>query len=254
MKMVGLARDLLQRVGWDLRRYRPLARDPYVAQQLFLGQSCQCVFDVGAFQGDTVARYATLFPTAEIYAFEPYPPTYQVLADRFRDQPRIHPINAAVSSRNGEATFHVNHQASTNSLLPRPAGGRRYYPCQGAARESITVPTVALDEFCAIRQIRRPDVLKMDIQGHEIEAFRGAEQMLNSEQVALICTEVTFVPHYENGVLFNEVCAYLNDRGYTLFNMYDIQWARNGQMRFGDALFVSGKLRRSVIDNLPDEP
>jgi FkbM family methyltransferase len=254
MKLGGLARDLLQRVGWDVRRYRPLARDAYAVQQLLLGQNCQTVFDVGAFQGDTVARYAKLFPAAEIYAFEPFPPTYEALAERFREKQRIHLVNAAVSSSYGEATLHVNHQAATNSLLPRPAAGRRYYSRQGASRESITVPTITLDEFCANRQIRPPDVLKIDVQGNEIEAFRGAEQMLCSEQVALIYSEVTFVPHYEHGVLFNEVCAYLNERGYSLFNMYDLRWASNGQVRFGDALFVSGRVRRSVIDNLPEEP
>jgi hypothetical protein len=78
--------------------------------------------------------------------------------------------------------------------------------------------------------------------------------MLRKGLIAIIHTEVTFVPHYERGALFCDVCAYLNDRGYTLFNIYDLQWAQNGQVRFGDALFVNARLRSSVIDGSPEEP
>jgi hypothetical protein len=42
--------------------------------------------------------------------------------------------------------------------------------------------------------------------------------------------------------------------GYSLFNLYDLMSARNGQLRFGDGLFVSPSLRERIIDAAPPEP
>jgi FkbM family methyltransferase len=255
VRLRGLTRDLFRRAGIDVRRYRPSAFDGFAAQRLLLRASdCRVVFDVGAYEGEVTAAYAEAFPEAAVHAFEPFPPTYQRLSERFQEYSNIHLINAAVSSRKGEAVFHVNKQASTNSLLPRPASGRRYFAQNGAASHAITVPTITLDEYCAEQEIPPPDILKLDIQGNELEALRGAEQLLCSGDVSLIYTEVMFVPHYEGSVLFNTLSSHLNERGYTLFNLYDLHWASMGQLRFGDALFVSDRIRRNVIDRFRDEP
>jgi FkbM family methyltransferase len=238
-----------------VRRYRPSAFDGFAAQRFLLRETgCRVVFDVGAYEGEVTAAYADAFPKATVHAFEPFPPTYELLSSRLQANSNIRLVNAAVSSRKGEAIFHVNKHASTNSLLPRPATGRRYYSQNGAASHTITVPTITLDEYCSERQFPAPDILKLDIQGNELEALRGAEQLLGSGDVSLIYTEVMFVPHYEGGVLFNTLCLHLLERGYTLFNLYDLHWASIGQLRFGDALFVSDRIRRSVIERFGEEP
>ena len=254
MKLKALTRELFRQAGCDVGRYRPLAIDPFAAQEFLMRDSnCRVVFDVGAFQGDATARYARAFRQAEIYAFEPFPPSYKLLAERYAHEARVHVVNAAVSSETGSALFHVNGIAATNSLLSRPSTGRRYYPRAGDGIETITVSTVGLDEFCRQHQVNPPAVLKLDIQGNELAALRGAEQMLRNEDVSLIFTEVAFVPLYEGGVQFNEICSHLNERGYSLFNIYDMCRTQTGQIRFADALFVSDSYRRSVIDALPEE-
>lgn len=251
MKLQRLFRDVARRAGFDLRRSRPLVGDAYLAQKHLLRTiRCRTVFDVGAFQGDATSRYAALFPEAEIYAFEPYPASYEALVAKYSTAPRIHLANAAVSSRTGEAKFYVNGDSATNSLLPRPTSGRRYFSPQAVTRSTICVPTITIDEFRAKHNVPVPDILKLDIQGMELEALRGAEQTLNSERggVSLVFSEVTFVPHYENGVLFDELSAYLRERGFTLFNIYEMHSADVGQLRFGDAVFIADRVRRMVID------
>jgi hypothetical protein len=142
----------------------------------------------------------------------------------------------------------VNGLPATNSLLPRPTTGPRYFPVAGETKHTITVPTISLDDYRVKHQIEVPEILKMDIQGNELEALRGAEQTLATGGVLLVFTEVAFVPLYSGGVLFNELARYLADRGFSLFNLYELQSGHLGQLRFGDAIFVSSKLRKSVID------
>jgi FkbM family methyltransferase len=208
------------------------------------------VFDVGAFQGEATRRYLELLPEAEIYAFEPYPPSYEALRAKYAAHPRVHLVNAAVSSGSGEAKFYVNGIPSTNSLLPRPTAGHRYFSAKAVTRSTISVPTITIDEFRAKHNVPAPDILKLDIQGMELQALRGAEQTLNTAEggVSLVFSEVTFVPHYEGGVLFDELSAHLRERGYTLFNIYEMHSASLGQLRFGDAIFIADRLRSTVID------
>jgi Methyltransferase FkbM domain len=136
-------------------------------------------------------------------------------------------------------------------LLPRPSSGRRYFSPEAVTRSTISVPTITIDEFRAKHNIAVPDILKLDIQGMELEAPRGAEKTLSSAAggVSLIFSEVTFVPRYEGGVLFDELSTYLRERGFTLFNIYEMHSADVGQLRFGDAIFIANRLRSSVIDH-----
>ena len=85
-------------------------------------------------------------------------------------------------------------------------------------------------------------------------ALRGATEKLNQGLIALIYTEVTFVPYYEGGAMFYEICNFLSGYEYTLFDIYNTAHARNGQLRFADAIFVSPQIRRDVIDSSDPEP
>lgn len=89
----------------------------------------------------------------------------------------------------------------------------------------------------------------MDIQGGELMALQRATEMLQQGRIDLIYTEVIFVPHYEGAPMFYELCSYLSKWNYTLYNIYNLVIARNRQLRFGDAIFVSPHIRKDVIDS-----
>jgi len=143
---------------------------------------------------------------------------------------------------------------ATNSLLPRPRTARRYYPKSAGPKSIIKVEVTTIDEFVDSEGSDSIDVLKLDIQGGELMAFQGAAKALRENHVRLIFTETMFVPHYEGNPLFYELWAFLADFGYTLLDFYRLKKAANGQLRFGDALFINRELRDVVVDKSPAEP
>jgi FkbM family methyltransferase len=219
-----------------------------------MGQSSPVIFDIGAHKGETVARYRDLFPTAEIWCFEPFPDSARALEQRFANDKSVHVTAAAVSDKAGSKTFYVNNNDSTNSLLPRNQQSRRYYHSEAAASTTVDVDVVTVDDVVRENNIDKIDILKFDIQGGELMAFKGAKQTLQANRAALIYTETLFVPHYKGNPLFNDLWNYLAQFGYTLFDIYDLYRAGNGQLRFGDALFISPEVRQEVIDQYADEP
>ena len=254
----------LRGLGYKLRKIgaRGLPRssllsDPFLAQHQIINSLSKtniCIFDVGANKGQTARRYRSKFPTAEIYCFEPFPASIAELKKQFSNDQRIHIVPKAVAQEKSVSTFYVNEFDATNSLLPRPTSDRRYYPRCAGPKGTIEVEVIDLDEFLRVSHISMIDILKLDIQGGELNALHGAESLLRAESISLIFTEMMFIPHYEGAPLFHEIWSFLSKFGYSLFNIYDLHTATNGQIRYGDALFVSESVRKNVINEFPEEP
>jgi FkbM family methyltransferase len=257
----SLFKRLLDNAGLEVRRTRATSKgftsDPYLALKKMLtamGRQQPVIFDVGAHKGETVARFRELFPAADIWCFEAFPDSASQLEQRFSADPAVHVTAAAVSDRAGSRTFYANANDSTNSLLPRNDASRRYYHSSASASETLSVDCITIDEHVQENKIDHIDILKFDIQGGELMAFEGARETLQNHRASLIYTEALFVPHYEGNPLFNDLWNHLAGYGYTLFDMYDLYRAGNGQLRFADALFVSPQVRQNVIDAFPEEP
>ena len=254
-------KSLLLKCGFEIRRKASGSSDPlknpFDTQKMILkdmGIHHPTIFDVGANVGQTATEYRLRFPQAIIYCFEPYPNSIQALKKMFYDDHRVHVIPLAIGEKSGTQTFYLTGASTTHSLLPRLRIGRRYYPTSTGPRGESTVSVTSIDEFSSQNSIEKIDILKFDVQGSEMKGLEGASDILEKGDVSLIFTDVNFTLHYEGGVLFHELWNFLSGFQYTLFDMYHLKRATNGQIRYADALFVSEKVRNRVIDNFPDEP
>lgn len=217
--------------------------DPFLVQKSLFKDSKQLtIFDVGAYVGDIATTYRDIFPEATIYCFEPFPESFEKLC-QLADGKFVKPYQIALCETNGRAKLQVDSDRSCNSLFPRPKTGAKYYSNNSHNIGKIEVETQALDTFCNKENISDIDILKLDVEGAEIKVLKGASERLRNKQIRLIYTEVMFVPHYEGGCLFHEVSGLLAQYGYTLFNLYNLKRARNGQLRWGDTIFVSPQIR-----------
>jgi FkbM family methyltransferase len=221
---------------------------------LFVGRPPQLVCDVGASVGRVTAAYLRFFPQACIHAFEPHPDSHSRLVAAVGGEPRVHVERVAVTDAEGSIVLHANLLRQTSSTLSRPTQGRRYFPAADGWDRDIEVPSITLDAYCGRRGIEQIDILKLDVQGCELAALRGAKRLLAGQRIAAIFAEVFFVPHYAGAPLFHAIWSHLEDFGYSLFTLFPTRQGRNGQLRFGDAIFISPQLRAEVVDQQPAEP
>jgi len=218
---------------------------------LLSGIRVQTIFDIGAHVGETVAKYSRLFPESTIYCFEPFPESFEGLRRRFKGNSLVKPIQFAVSNKSCARKFYVNQDSATNSLLPTVDDVEYWSNILNVA--TIEVPVTTMDAFCKQESINEIQILKMDIQGGELMALKGATEKLNQEAISLIYTEAEFVPLYKDQAVFYEICDFLSGYGYTLFDIYDVHYTRNGQLVWCNAIFLSARMRAHMIKKMINE-
>ncbi|MDR0868950.1 MAG: FkbM family methyltransferase [Planctomycetota bacterium] len=138
------------------------------------------ILDLGANIGFYSRFFAENAPAATIYAVEPEPRNVARLRAEAGGFSQVKIFPAAVADRAGELEFTL----SANSVIDHHLG------CGAGetAGEKIKVPAVTIDEICA--GLPRVEIIKMDIQGAEGLALRGARQTLARSSGAVIVMEL----------------------------------------------------------------
>lgn len=212
------------------------------------------VFDVGAHRGRMSRLFLDALPGVRVYAFEPQAELQAYLREQFAGESRLNVIDAALGDSEGRTTFHRGASTATSSRFPRNVTGRRYHRADFVMVDTTEVRLDTLDAFCAREGIERIDLLKLDTQGGERDILLGASGLLAAGRVEVIVTEFFAVSHYEGTPLLDEIWSLLRRFGYGLFDIFCGPHAVNGQLRYGDAIFVSPGFRSEHLDSAPPEP
>lgn len=218
----------LRSLGLQVSRWR----DPYRDLARLLGkQQVLDVVDGGAHYGGAARRLLEVFPAATVHAFEPQAGPYQRLEAEFANEPRVRLYRLALGAAPGEATLFVTATDYTSSLLP--GSDDRELPPAGQERVSVT----SLDALWPTTGRSIPRVIKLDLQGYELDALRGSAALLGNG-VAGLLVEVNFRTRYVGQASFHELVAFLAGFGLRLFRLYEIIPDPDDSWRQADALFV----------------
>ncbi len=243
-RIKSYAKEIFKLVGLDVQFTK--SRDALGVQTSILsGFVVDTVVDAGAHLGEWTAKYRGAFPNAKIYGFEPFPETAIKYADRFNGESLVKPVRAALADSDGTSTLHVNALAATNSLLPADIHASKLLPDSNWVTNigKIDVRVLTLDSFTREESIDRINILKMDIQGGELAAIRGATKLLADKRIDLIYTELMVGPHYKGQSKYFEVCSVLDQFDYTLYSLHNQCINCRGRLGWLDGIFV----RRSLI-------
>ncbi|MDP2854672.1 MAG: FkbM family methyltransferase [Smithellaceae bacterium] len=141
---------------------------------------------------------------------------------------------AAIGPETGEATIHVSGADDSSSLLPISQVQERLFPGTGEVRTE-TIKVGRLAEFVSATEIVGPALLKLDVQGFELEALRGCEDLLS--RFSYVYVECSFVELYTGQSLAHEIITWFDERGFKLNGVYNISYDKTGKAIQGDFLF-----------------
>jgi len=199
-----------------------------------IGLGCNSVVDIGANRGQFSLLVRALFPQAEIIAFEPLPHPGAVYKAVFAADAAVTFYPVAIGPKSELRTMHIAARDDSSSLFPIGQGQSRVFPGTEEI-DTISVQVMPLEEAVGEASVESPALLKLDVQGFELEALRGCETIL-SRFDAIYC-ECSFIEMYEGQPLADEVIAWLKERNFRLVGIYNVFYDDGGAAVQGDVLF-----------------
>lgn len=208
---------------WLMRHKLP--RRAFLSQRVAVGSEhleavtfCKpaTVLDVGANKGQFSLLARELWPNVVVHAFEPLPSAAETFRRVFAGAPAVTLHRGAIGAENRTATFFVADRTDSSSLLKPGAGQKSAFNV--AAAEAIEVEVSPLEDFVDLAALPHPIMMKIDVQGAELEVLRGIR---NLEQIDYIYVELSFVELYEGQALFEDVRSHLAERGFSIRGAYN---------------------------------
>ena len=237
MRLGSLGQAAAQRLGYEIHPHLP-DRGPLARRGKILREwGVSVVLDIGAATGLYAAELRRVGYTGRIVSFEPLSDAFAELAAAAQDDPGWDCRRLALGAEDGSAEINVSGTRDSSSFLEmgerhvRGAPGSRYVGTE-------MVEVARLDSIWD--DIVRPGdraMLKLDVQGFELEALRGAERSLGD--TVAVQAELSLVPVYEHGPLYQEVIAHLEARGFRLAGLEPgFEDLRTGEVLQADGTFV----------------
>jgi len=221
--MKNFARTLFRSVGFDVYRVGTGHSMGYERTQLaqLLRQakpfiSPATVIDVGAAYGGFSEECATLFPLSRYVMLEPLVEYRRALQDLEQRHPSMRHICAAAASRAGDIVIHVHPDLVGSSVLREVESGTEV---NGVPR---TVPAVTIDAVVREMGVKGPFLLKVDVQGAELDVLRGAAETL-AETEYVLC-EISLFRFFESGPELIDVVTYMKNQGLVAYDLGNLQY------------------------------
>jgi FkbM family methyltransferase len=190
------------------------------------------VLDVGAAYGQFTRTCASVFPQARHILVEPLEEYRPLLDAVCADIPgSLHvAAAAAAATASGEITINVH---------PDLVGSSAYLEDEDSDVNGVprTVPTVTLDDLIRDTEAKPPFLIKVDVQGAELDVLEGAGG--NLEAVDLVILEVSFFKFFKGAPQFATVIAYMEARGFVPYDVFGLSHRPvDGALAQADVAFV----------------
>jgi FkbM family methyltransferase len=138
------------------------------------------LIDVGGNVGNYTGAFLRLKPTIECHIFEPSHTNIEKLRVRFQDQPNVKIVPCAVSESPGAATLYADEPGSGLASLSK----RKLDHMNITFETKETVSVIRFEDYWLDTLGKRNiDVLKLDIEGHELLALHGLGKSINNISV-----------------------------------------------------------------------
>ena len=180
------------------------------------------IFDVGANLGTYSDKVQKIFSNKKVFLhlFEPNKYLIKNLSSKFSG----HSINeVAISDFNSESDLYINSISSQSSLIEDNS-------FIGEEVEKIIVNTIRLDKYIVEKQIEKINLLKLDVEGYELNSLKSLGEYLNQENIEIIKVEI----HFQKGDNFGSINEILNKNGFYLDGFTNTKYLK-GEMLFVDA-------------------
>ncbi len=196
------------------------------------------VIDVGAYVGEWTLKTCKIFPLATFIAVEALPDKKFVLEKTFKNIPVKIYNNLVGDSNKKNVPFYAMETGS--SVLEEQTDFERTL---------VNLDMITLNEIARNEKIQGNILLKLDVQGFELEVLKGATEIL--DKIEVVCMEMSFLNYIKDAPLADEVIITMKELGFVIYDITGfMRKSTDNALMQSDFIFIkSDSLIRQKINN-----
>jgi FkbM family methyltransferase len=236
MRHMSRVRELIKKAL--LRRDMILSRPPgqfnitelKLAKARDRGLKVNMAVDGGAAEGFWAEELKKIYPDAQVLCVEPREDAQAELRRHAAALGGVSVAQTLVGASEGTIEF---YESSHQSSIFKDASGAEW-------GKKVTAPITTLDSLITRMGLPDPDLIKLDLQGAELDCLRGAPRCLAHAEAVML--ELSFIEIQRGMPLIGEVVTFMGERGFRLYDVTAL-WHRplDGALAQGDFLFVANR-------------
>ena len=190
------------------------------------------IFDIGAYKGDWTKMCLKIYPRSKYFLFEPQDYLSKFL-NSFQNRNIIYENILFGDQNNKEVKF---YQFKTSSSVLK----------FGENIPSLKKRTRSLDNYIKENKIEAIDILKVDVQGYELNVLKGAISSLGMIEILII--EISFLEIYEKSPLASRIIKFLDENNFQIFDVVDFKYRPLDNNLFQVDMFFINKKSKIIND------
>ncbi len=204
------------------------------------------VIDVGAAFGDFTQECSKVFPDSRYILIDPLIENAEILTALAKKVSNGKHIMAVADSKVSERVLNVHTDLVGSSIYREREAG-----LDGEPRK---VMATTLNQIQKENNLKGPYLLKIDVQGAELDVLAGAREIL--DQAEYIILEVSFFQFVKDGPQLYDIIAFMKSKGFVAYDTFSAHYKLiDGAMAQNDIAFVKedGMFRKDHIYSTPQQ-
>lgn len=200
-------------------------------KKYFHHKSPELILDIGAHRGESILRFRELFAKSKIISFEPNPEAIKSIEEKISlfNFKNINYYQNAVGSENKIVNFFIYKKTDISSAISIDENSQfykiranQYSQNKNLLLNKIDVQQIKLDQFIIDKEIKNIDIIKIDVQGYEIEVLRGMSNLIKKGLFNFVEVEFMFKGPYKREEFSISNLEELLHPNYTIVVMNEI--------------------------------
>ncbi|MFD0863078.1 FkbM family methyltransferase [Sungkyunkwania multivorans] len=231
--------QLLGRLGYTLVKADGALLKNRLQNMARLGFEAPVILDGGAHKGNWTKMVSKIFPDSKYILVEPNPTVFSKIRENLKGQDLEYTVvEKALGATSGHLELNIWEDADKELT-----GSSLCTHVRGTATKTLRCEVAPLDTLIDVYN-ETPNLVKLDLQGYEINALKGAEKILRSAELLII--EFGCLEAYIDRTSVDELMDFLYERDYRLYDIVDLHYRPYDKaLTGGDFFFIkkNSKLR-----------